>query len=304
MRTSRDPTETTLQHYQRLKDGIADGEVGLNWSQIYALVFPDADLVSSDHARKVFRGFDLALAADEGVAASVSNIGTGDAENESTPIPRHKNEVEHNRDGTLSSTKLVEMQDSEAKNPAFLLEAHGFDVEDWEIVSAKNSIWQAHCKGGSTKTLYSSKITVKPKKNEVNMEFVRDLLIENCLKHKKIEPAKITRKPSEQILEVNISDLHLGKLCWAGETSENYNHKTASERFKHIIHDILKQTEHLDFERIYLIWSNDFYHYDTVDNKTTAGTSQDTALRWQQLFRIGVELLVWGIDQLSQKAHV
>ena len=252
MQVARSPTENTLQHYQRLKNGIVDGEFDLNWSQIYALMFPEADLVSSDHARKVFRGFDLAIAADEFIVPS----------NAATNIPRHKDEVEHNRDGSLSSTKLIEMQDSEAKNPAFLLAAHGFDVEVWEIVTAKNSIWQAHCKGGSTKTLYSSKITVKPKKNEVNYEFVRDLLIENCQKHQKIEPVELKIKQTDQILEVNISDLHLGKLCWAGETSENFDHKIASQRFRHIIHDILRQTEHLEFEKIYFIWSNDFYLYN------------------------------------------
>lgn len=107
-----------------------------------------------------------------------------------------------------------------------------------------------------------------------------------------------------KLLEISVLDLHLGKLGWHGDSGENYDYKIATQRFKYIIQDILEQVNHLEFEEIIFVWSNDFFHFDTINGTTTSQTHLDTDLRWQKLFRIGVELLIWAIDLISKKAKV
>src|SRR5690606_24496000 len=45
-----------------------------------------------------------------------------------------------NNDGTQTSEVLIEMSKEQAKDEKFLLKAHGYDTEIWEIVSARNNI--------------------------------------------------------------------------------------------------------------------------------------------------------------------
>lgn len=223
--------------------------------------------------------------------------------NDDFNVPKNKNTI-INSDGSTTSEATFEVDDeNKFRDNDYLLKLHKYDPNIFELVSAKSSIWEVHCKSGETKTLCSSKITIKPI-SEVSVNLVKDILIENCKNYKKSEPYPIKVNSSGKILEVNICDTHLGKLAWSGETGENYDYKIACNRFKYIISDILEQSKHLEFEKIYFIWSNDFYHFDTIDTKTTAGTPQDSDLRWQKMFRIGVELLVWAIDILSKKAPV
>jgi hypothetical protein len=57
-------------------------------------------------------------------------------------------------------------------------------------------------------------------------------------------------------------------------------------------------------EEIIFFWSQDFFHFDTVDTTTTAGTRQDTDVRWQKLFYMGCEMLVNAIESLQTVAPV
>ncbi|HAU87771.1 MAG TPA: hypothetical protein DCW90_20475, partial [Lachnospiraceae bacterium] len=77
-------------------------------------------------------------------------------------LPKYKEQTDVNKDGSYTSDKLIEISEEDSKNPEFLLNAHGFDPIKWELVSARNSIWNQGSKSG-IKNLYSSKINVKPR---------------------------------------------------------------------------------------------------------------------------------------------
>ena len=108
------------------------------------------------------------------------------------------------------------------------------------------------------------------------------------------------------LLEIPPFDLHLGKLAWKPETGENYDHKIARARFEWVIEQHLKriQQERKHIERILFPFGNDFFNFDTIEGTTSAGTPQDTDLRWQKLSAVGEEMLVRAIDVLSQIAPV
>jgi hypothetical protein len=104
--------------------------------------------------------------------------------------------------------------------------------------------------------------------------------------------------------EVNIADLHLGKLCWHGDTGENYDIKIGRDVFRRIVGEIADQLRGMALEYITIVWCNDFFNSDTIDKTTTAGTPQDTDVRWQKLFNLGVDLLVEATDIFAGIAPV
>ncbi len=106
------------------------------------------------------------------------------------------------------------------------------------------------------------------------------------------------------MLEIPIVDLHLGKLCWVMETDENYDYKIARQRYYAVIDDVVERATTRPIEKILFPISNDFFHFDTTTQTTTAGTQLDADMRWPKLYSIGVEMLVTSIDQLRQIAPV
>ena len=113
-------------------------------------------------------------------------------------------------------------------------------------------------------------------------------------------PINPTKNEENNLLEVSVFDLHLGKLCWAGETFENYDTKIASKRFLNAIENLLHKASVFEFSRILFPVGNDFFNSDTILNTTTKGTPQDEDLRWQKTFDVGIRLLVDGINMLKQ----
>ncbi|MCT3047918.1 helix-turn-helix domain-containing protein [Leuconostoc mesenteroides] len=51
-------------------------------------------------------------------------------------------EIVINKDGSTTSSTTMQMTSEQAKDPEFVLRAHGFNPDDWDIVSARNNFWQ------------------------------------------------------------------------------------------------------------------------------------------------------------------
>jgi hypothetical protein len=113
-------------------------------------------------------------------------------------------------------------------------------------------------------------------------------------------PEKKNKNTENNLLEISIFDLHMGKLAWAGETFENYDTKIARERFMSSIEKLLQRAGGFEFSAILFPIGNDFFNSDTILNTTTKGTPQDEDLRWQKTFNVGVQLLVDAINMLKQ----
>jgi len=102
------------------------------------------------------------------------------------------------------------------------------------------------------------------------------------------------------LLEICIFDLHMGKLAWGGETGENYDTKIARKRFLMALEELIKRASGFQYSRIVFPFGNDFFNSDTILNTTTKGTPQDEDLRWQKTFSVGSRLLIDAINLLKQ----
>lgn len=259
---------------------------------------------SGEHWRQFVKRRRFSPKGGQTESAPNSNESRLDLESTCMNTRNYKESVEIGRDGTYKSDKLLKMSEEESKNIEYLLKAHGFDIKDWELTSARNNIWNVYSKLDGVQQLYSSKITVKPRVDNISLQEIQEHLEEFSQRYKSPVHTPSRYSVKGKMLEVNIADLHLGKLAWLGETGENYDIKIAKERFFYILNDIITRTKHYKFEKILFVWTNDFFHYDTITVTTTAGTRQDSDVRWQKLYRLGIEMLIEGIDLLSQYAPV
>lgn len=212
-------------------------------------------------------------------------------------------ETSINKDGTYSSNRLLIMNETEAKDPDFILNAHGFDTGCWKIISARNNIRQVISKQDGVVTLYASFITVKPTV-DLTLAQIESFYQELLEKYPSPNIKRLKSCEDGFLLEVPVEDVHFGKLSLAEDVAEPYNYNLAKERFGFVIDDIIQSVSNMNIEKIIFPIGSDFFHIDNANSTTTAGTKQNSDLSPQLIFKYGLECLIENIIKLSVVAPI
>jgi len=209
-------------------------------------------------------------------------------------------EIKIEKDGTRTVKDIINIPDNKLNDTKYILEAHNFsNPNNWELISTTHSIWNTQRKGGEIIKLYASKIKVKPK-NYLSKEDIFEYFKGLNLKSLKVKKVKTSGK---YMLEISIFDLHFGKLCWDGDTGENFDINIAKKRYLYVINDIITRYN-LPIEKILFVIGQDFFNYDTIGIETTSGTRQDTDVRWKKMFFKGYELVIQSIELLFKNFQI
>ena len=169
-----------------------------------------------------------------------------------------KIEEERRSDGTLDRVQRIEMTPEQAMDDSFVLKAHGFDAEKWDIVNVRNGYWDQGSKVSGTKRLYTSRITVKPKVDKINPEKIAEIL-SNTITPKRFRVEH--RNESIDSLVVPLFDIHFGI-----ETYESLEDKLSQ---------IIKRIEQ-GYKNISIIIGGDFLHSNDINRTVTvSGTILD-----------------------------
>ena len=137
-----------------------------------------------------------------------------------------------------------------------LLSIYDISLDNWEIERQIVNTWEVGAKGPDNKIvttpLFQVKVWLKTKQltifNNLREEFVDDI--------KKLSPKieKISYRQNVNkeplLLELNIFDLHLGKIAWSEETNHEYNLEIASDIFNRCIEEFIDETSNKNIERI------------------------------------------------------
>lgn len=310
--------EHFLAYLDRLLNIRNNKEVDIDKSEIYEMVF-EKRLSPTESRKRIYLWEDIKeQLTKEGIELSdfISVISKHLKTDKELEVLKHEYEnyeqiksyketTEINKDGTYTSDRLIGIENEDKlKDEDFLLEIHGYNKNKWEIVSARNSIWNTQLKGGKITKLYASKINVKPKKDNISIDEIKQCLSNLGEKYNKVCKDYKPLVKDGLMLEVPICDLHLGKLSFDMETNEEVNTEILEQRFMSVIYDFTNRVKNQNIEKIIFQVGQDFFNSDTIDNTTTKGTRQDNDLRWNLLFLKGVELLIKGIDVLSEVAPV
>lgn len=114
---------------------------------------------------------------------------------------------------------------------------------------------------------------------------------------------KLTDLNTGNMLEASIVDLHLSKLSWAPETTENYDRRIAEDRFMTVIYDIINRNTNKSWDKIIFPIGNDFFNFDNLIGATSGGTRQDNDGRIHKMYYLGTELIVRAIDLLQSELN-
>ena len=211
------------------------------------------------------------------------------------------NKFEYRKDGMMLSERKILMSESEMKNPKFLLEAHGFDHNEFELVSAQNNFWTMHSSEDGERINYQSKITVKPKveSNELTKEDIVCLVRNFEPKPFNFELREVDYQSNKFALEIAWADIHIGSLSWKGEVGEDNDYKITFAKIYKQIDEALEIIETFNVEKVYLCFLGDFLHIDTIDSTTSKGTRVDSDSRPKKMTAKALEILMYMIEKLS-----
>ncbi|MCM3701445.1 hypothetical protein [Paenibacillus macerans] len=163
----------------------------------------------------------------------------------------YKESLEILPNGSHRSDRLINMSKEQSKDVNYLLNAHGYDPNAWELTSAKWSEWNQHNKKDGTVTLFASQITVKPK--ELNVDW--DSIIAKMEKIPSVN-IKSEYKHSEKYLNVPLFDMHFG--------ISSYDYYKETQR------DIVTLIEN-GYKEVLLIIGQDLLHNDDFRGRTSSG---------------------------------
>ena len=205
---------------------------------------------------------------------------------------KYKSTEEICPDGTHKSDKLLQMDSNQSKDPSFLLNSHGFNSEEWELLSAKNNIWNAYSKQDGIMTLYSSKIVAKPKIKSFDLNWYK----EQFEKIEPIDPFEIRSldlfmPQSKKIVELNLCDLHIG-----------LNGVEYEDKLKLSIDEIIEK--HKYAEEFILPIGQDWLNSNVkigANFTTVRGTSLEQNLTYREMVQTGIRIGVYIIESILSK---
>lgn len=112
--------------------------------------------------------------------------------------------------------------------------------------------------------------------DEVSLtDLVRESIAEGIEKPPKFEKRK-HEKQGENLLVIDLADVHFLKLCVKTETGHVYNRDVARHRVIEGTKALLKKAKGHGIHRILFVLGNDILHVDNARSTTTSGTFQDS----------------------------
>lgn len=332
----KDWKETVVEAYcqtERKNGKVQWGKIVEKVEKVHKNIFKDCknpkkklqDLFRSANIKKMVAAYEAAAITTEEAEPSVekkeerrattAHVYDEDSneETESEVVVTETLEEKRNKDGSRSKTvDILTLEDATNMTDEKIMRILGYDPERFKLVSSscRRGTWQAQTKDdGGVIDLCSFRLNanVRPlAPGEINMETVQKTLREIVDEKEKLLTTSTTTTPEgDKIAILSIADLHLGKLAWAPECGESYDHKIAVKRFNHIVNSGIERIKKEDgIEKIVFFWSQDFFHFDTIAVTTTAGTRQDTDVRWQKMWDYGTKMLVEAIEKLKAIAPV
>jgi hypothetical protein len=232
---------------------------------------------------------------------------------------------------------LTQMVNKRIKTLADLIEACDIDTTVWDIVSYECNKWEVGRKnktvdmswkaGLATGTvddkgdvfvepLFQVKAKLSRRKADKDLGLQKEAVMvelraytpsfnRNAIVNKLRQSSLgFTSSKKDCALEINVPDLHIGKLAWGEETGDDYDIKIAVKRFKDAIAQLIGRTNVTQIEKFILVVGHDFLNVDGKNNLTTAGTPQSSDSRFYKMVKIGKQLLIETIDELSLIADV
>lgn len=225
------------------------------------------------------------------------------------------------------NSQIMASVDQEVKNADDLIRVLNIDTNIWKVDKFLISKSSAYRKDKSVewevedgvvlhgkvedsgkllvKPLYNVKVWMSRKTEEIRQNLALEdfQTLANRFAPKAVS-LKYPKMSNGMLYEIEMPDIHLGKLTWGEETGEDLDVKIQTEAAKKVIEKLLGHTQSYPVERILFPVGHDFFNVDNQFNTTSHGTPQQEDTRWRKTFKIGWTLAADMINLCSQVAPV
>ena len=131
--------------------------------------------------------------------------------------------------------------------------------------------------------------------------------LKNLAESQSVEPDVSWMKTEESgnMLEVNIPDVHFGKLAWPEETGyEPYDIKIASAMYIRAVKALIDRVKNTKYDQVLYVIGNDMLNADDLEGRTTSGTQVTNDARYHKTFDVVRTTVIWAIQELRKIAPV
>lgn len=236
---------------------------------------------------------------------SAAKIEIPKAESQNKPLPPETVEIDDNKMSFHLVGRIQSLDD--------LIQHFKVDTSIWLVERFVANKWEMGYTVGEGKDrraeqipLYQVKASFLKKKNIADAQLEINNLKEEAKRFAR-EPRPVVRSivRSGNMLEINIPDLHVGKLAWGVETRfENYDTKIAEQIFLRALETLLERVSGYKFDEVLFVVGNDLFNSDDVEGRTTKGTSVTTDGRYHKTFYKVRKLITQSIERLREVAPV
>lgn len=290
----------TKEQYDEILKLIIDKKnktIDIDWSEIAEQYGLD---MSGDTLRKANGS---GIFSSSFIMQYLSVTSTNEEDNKAKPT-EYSTETSINKDGSISSKRLIEMNDEDAKSPEFVLKAHGFNPNEWQIVSVRNTIRQAISQAEGVRTLYASFLTVKPiALNEIPFSKWEEWFRTLDRQYESPFYRANIKVEGNNLLLIDMADVHLNMLATMFSTGNEYNCEIAERLFFNVIYDIIGRVRvrNYNFKKILFCIGGDMLNGDGINGATTKGTPQYSDTMYFDACKKLFEMLVTAIDLLKEE---
>lgn len=191
-----------------------------------------------------------------------------------------------------------------------LVEHCKIDLTIWEVERWVCNKWEMGAKDKNdevqTTPLFQVKAFLRLKRNVVTALAEIEGLRERA-RNEASSPrfTYIHNTGTKNMLEVNLPDLHGGKMAWGEETGDaNYDTKIAVSTFWKALETLLYRVSEHKFDQVLFVVGNDLLNSDDIEGRTTAGTYVSSDQRYQKTFAAIRDLKIQAIERLRVLAPV
>ncbi len=119
-------------------------------------------------------------------------------------------------------------------------------------------------------------------------------------KYKPLPKIKTPKKVFKDLLTLYpMGDPHIGMYAWSGETGEDFDCDIAEKNLRKAMQHLVDKAP--ESETAIICNLGDFFHSDSLSNKTTKGTPVDTDTRWGRVYDIGMTLMIDCVNMALEK---
>jgi hypothetical protein len=209
--------------------------------------------------------------------------------------------------GSGSLCEITKTTGERVRTLADLIRVCEIDTTEWQVERWVCNKWDSAAKLGKDASeriavteQYQIKVWLRRNTRVLEARDALADLIAEAKQQIRPRPFRAPKRIPGTMLELNPTDLHLGKLAWGAETGwENYDGKIAERILEDAVTAILSRVAGFRFESVLLVAGSDYYHSDTKQGTTTKGTPLDNDSRYHKTFLSGHRLMVRIIDRIA-----